>query len=214
MVDQVSIINGAIGLIGGDALATIPANINDASVPKNARWALRLYPTVYEATLSLWPWTDAVRRRVAGKHGETPAFGYSAQYELAEDELKVCGVRACGLSWRREGRFILHSGGDTLSIMTINRVSPEHLNAVTAELISARLAHRMSVALSDSAAKQEVIKKHVMDALREALSTDSWEGSSEQLLTSGWWLAAHTSYRPEVDALGESRPGMGWLEQA
>lgn len=214
MVDQVSIINGAIGLIGGDAIAIVPADINNSNVPSRTRWALRLYPTVYDATLSLWPWNDARRRRLAGKSGEAPAFGYSAQYALMDGELKVCGVRSQGMPWKREGRFILHSGGDTLPIMTINRVAAEQLNGVTAELVSARLAHRISVAMSDSAAKQEVLKVHVKDALREALSVDGWEGSSEQLLSSGWWLAAQTSYRPEVEVLGDVRPGWGWLEQA
>lgn len=210
MVDKVSMINSALALCGGEAISTIPSTINDTSVPPRTRWALRLWDQNYDATLSLWPWNDARARYAVPKHGVAPAFGYAAQYELDPKVLKVFAVQNCGRPWTREGRYVLHDGGDTLNIRTIDRVQPEMLNGATADLVSARLAHRVAVALSDSAAKQELLKKNLREQLTESLLTDNWEGSSEAMLQSGWWQAATTSYSPELEAIGE--PKYGWLE--
>lgn len=213
MVDQVSIINGAIGLVGGEAISSVPADINNSEIPNQSRWCVRLYASVYESTLSLWPWNDARRRRVAEKRGEAPAFGYAAQYALQPDELKVCGVRNLGKSWKREGRFILHDGGPTLSIITITRVPAEQLNALTADLVSARLAYRAASAMTEmAAARKAELRQGVQDRLLEALSADNWEGSSEQVLSSGWWLASMSGYRPEIEAIGDGVGRGGWLE--
>lgn len=213
MVDQVSIINGAIGLVGGEAISSVPTNINNSNIPNRSRWAVRLYAGVYESTLSLWPFNETLGRRVAGKSGGAPAFGYTAQYALEPDELKVCGVQCYGKPWKREGQFILHDGGDTLNIMTIRRVPAELLNAMTADLVSARLAYRIASAMTEiAAARKAELKQHVRDQLLESVSSNSWEGSSEQMLSSGWWLAAQSSYSPEHDAIAVGNTRTGWLE--
>lgn len=213
MADAVGIVNGAIGLVGGEAISSLPAlsEINNANIANRSRWAVRLYANTFDSTLSLWAWNDARARRVAGKAGEAPAFGFSARYPLEADELKVCGVRACGKTWMREGRFILHSGGDSLPIMTIRRVPAEQLSGPLAELVSARLAHRVAAGLGDiSAAKKQELKQHAKDQLTEALMADSWEGGGEVMRESDWWLATQTSYRPELDGYGEAS---SWAEQ-
>lgn len=211
---KVGIINTAAGLIGSDGIAALPsdADLNSQQVAKFARWALRLYDQQYEATLSLWPWNDARRRYQLPAHGTPPAFGHSAQYELDPAILKVVGVRNYGNPWEREGRFILHSGGATINVITIDLVPEEQLNAVTANLVSARLAQACAIAMAESAAKQARCVEAAKTALNEALNADNWEGSSEQLLQSGWALAAYTSY--PIERLGWGDGSAGWLEAA
>jgi nitrogen fixation protein len=215
MVDKVTIINGALGLVGGEAISAIPTNINDASVANRSRWGMRLYPIAYESVLGAWPWNDARRRRQLNKSGEAPAFDYSNQYELEEDVLRVVAVRSQGYPWEREGRFVLCDcgGSDTdskLNALTIVRVPEEQLMGQVAAAVSAELAHRISMAVNDSQNRKDAAKKDARDALIAAAQSDGWEASAQQLLASGWYLAAKTSYAP--DDLWQPRPGYAWLE--
>lgn len=212
MASQVEIINGALGLVGGEAIAQVPADINNSAIPSRSRWAVRLYNVAYESVLGAWPWADARRRYQLTKSGTAPAFDYTGQYELDAKILRVHAARTLGYPWEREGRLLLcSSGADKLNIVAIERVAPEQLIGIVADAVSARLAHRISMAASEGEGKQERLKKHARDCLVEAAQSDNWEGSSEQLMSSGWWLAAKTSYAPEE--IGQPRPGMSWLEE-
>lgn len=202
MVDKVTIVNGAIALVGGDAVAFIPNTnqIDDSKVSSRSRWGVRLFDTALGGVLSSWPFNDARGRRLLQRDPVAPAFGYSARYQLPPEVLKVVAVQGC--SWTREGRYILCNGGDSIRAVTIERVAPEQLNELVADAVSGRLAHRMSIALDESISKQQVREKWAKTVLIEAAQGDNWEASSEILMTSGWMLAAQTAYAPELTALG------------
>lgn len=214
MVDKVSIANGAIGLVGGEAIASWPTDINNASVASRSRWAVRLFDTALGAVLSSWPFSDCRRRYNLPRSGTAPAFGYSAQYELDSKILKVVALRCPG-AFEREGRFLLANGAETINAIVCERVAAEQLNELVADAVSARLAHRIAMAIGESQAKQDAMKKHARDVMLEATMGDNWEGGSQLLLTSGWTLAAQTSYAPERTALGDAWGGDGptrpWL---
>ncbi len=200
MVDKVSIANGALALLGGTAIAAWPdpTQINSSSsIDNRSRWAVRLFDAAYDGVLMKWPFAEARGRWAIGRHGEAPAFGWSSQYELDPKVLKVVAAR-CG-GWEREGRRVLADAGDSLQVRTIDRVPEGSIGALLADAVSARLAWRISMALSDSQSKQDARKRDAQDALLEAVQNDNWEGAAEQLVGSGWMLAQQTSYPRELD---------------
>ncbi len=211
MVGKLDIVNGALGLCGGERLASLPPVTNHSTVVSRSRWAMTLYDQTYEKVLGAWPFNDCRRRRQATKHGDAPAFDYSGKYELKPEVLRVVAVRSCGYPWEREGRFVLCSSGQNpIDMVTIERVAEEQLMGALSWAVSTALAHAISMAINDSQNRQDARKADAKDALLEACMSDNWEVSSQQMATSGWWLAARTSYAPED--MGAVRPGRSWLE--
>lgn len=194
MASKRDIFNGAFTIIG-DAAITDPDKDDDAGVIRD------IYSQVYDNTLLLYPWNDAMRRQSLPLVNEAPAFGFSKKYRLPTSPL-VClrvlmaggepseffarwgsGVPGRGRmvapavpGWKVEGEFILTDFGEPLDIVFIARVNEGSLRGHLAKVMSYEIADEIAFKRTSSARLAELVTKKAESVVSSARSVDAQEG--------------------------------------
>lgn len=95
---EVDIANMALGYLGVDPIVSLD---EDDLIETN-------YATIRDACLEDKDWTFATKRANLLSYSTTaPAFGYSYQYLLPTDTIRVIEVNENKYEWVKEGRYIL-----------------------------------------------------------------------------------------------------------
>ena len=188
------IFNDAFTIVG-DAAITDPDVDDDAGVIRD------IYDQVYDNSLMLHPWNDAVRRQSLPLSAEVPAFGYAKKYRLPTSPF-VClrvlmaggepseffakwgsGVPGRGRmvapaipSWKVEGAFILTDFGAPLDIVFIARVGEGDLRSHVSEVVSNNIAAKIAFKRTSSNSFTQSVKKDATNVLSAARSVDAQEG--------------------------------------
>lgn len=193
MATKQQILDFAASLCGSDRIVD-PAGDGNAKT----RRIVGLYPFVYEQCLSVWPWACARSRRLLNVMEPTPEWGFSYQYALPGETLTIAAAQT-GTPWEVEKRHLLtNCPGPTLRVISIDTVTEEHLHPKVSEYVSFKLAYAASMGVSDSTSLQERLERKTREAFMEAAHAENAQGSSLDMLGSGWVLAMQTAYAPEL----------------
>ena len=172
MASVVDICNGSLNQLGASTILTLTED------SKNARLCNARYTQVRDSLFRSHLWNCLTKRVELAKDTEVPSWGFSYQFTLPADCLRVVTILNYDYDYKVEGRKILANHG-TLKIQYISRVEdPNQYDELLRETISAALSADIAYAVTSSNPVASNMYKLFQDKLREARFVDATEGQS------------------------------------
>lgn len=196
MASQVDICNRALIKLGAGQITSITDNT------KAARVLSGLWDTVRQAELSKRFWVFALTRTTMAALGTTPAWGFSYQYQLPTDFLKLAQINdifiAPGLMDYRngddspyaiEGETLLTDFGAPLKIRYVRDVTDAGtFDALFCDMLAARLAYEACYSITQSREGQNEAKEDYRASAREASISNAIAKPPQGLLDDSWMM--------------------------
>jgi hypothetical protein len=172
MASVVDICNGALNQLGASTILTLTED------SKNARLCNARYTQVRDSLFRSHLWNCLTKRVELAKDTEVPSWGFSYQFTLPADCLRVVTILNYDYDYKVEGRKILANHG-TLKIQYIARIEdPNQYDELLRETISASLAADIAYAITSSNPTTQNMYNLFQEKLREARFVDATEGQS------------------------------------
>ena len=172
MASVVDICNGSLNQLGASTILTLTED------SKNARLCNARYTQVRDSLFRSHLWNCLTKRVELAKDTEVPSWGFSYQFTLPADCLRVVTILNYDYDYKVEGRKILANHG-TLKIQYISRVEdPNQYDELLRETISAALSADIAYAVTSSNPVANNMYKLFQDKLREARFVDATEGQN------------------------------------
>lgn len=178
----------AIGICSAALLQFGKAPINSFAEPGDtARLCANLYPIERDALLRENDWNFAKKRVLLAPTVDKPVFGFTAQFALPGDFLRLVsvgdwkvGMPNCG-QFKVEGRTILASG-TTLPLLYIFRNDSEPTwDSRAVELMTARMLWKLAYPVTQSTTLRDTLREEYTAMARAARAIDAQENPSVSL---------------------------------
>ena len=170
MASVVDICNTALNQLGASTILTLTED------SKNARLCNARYTQIRDAVFRSHPFNCLQKRVELSSSTTTPAWGYSFQYDLPGDCLRLLRILDYDSDHKVEGRSIL-SNNSSMNILYISRITdPNQYDELLRETISAALAADIAYAITSNNTTQQNMIALYQDKLRDARFVDSTEG--------------------------------------
>ena len=170
MASVVQICNSALNQLGASSITALTEN------SKNARLCNERYTTVRDAIFRSHPWNCLVKRIQLAKDTDTPAWGFTSQYTLPSDCLRVLQIKDYNLDYKIEGRKLLINEDTVFLIYLAQITDVNELDVLLRETISAGLASDISYAITSNLQVTKLMTEKYGLKLSEARHTDASEG--------------------------------------
>ena len=175
MASVVEICNTALNQLGATTILSLTED------SKNARLCNARYLNVRDALFRVHPWNCLQKRAVLASDVSTPAWGYSKQFTLPADCLRLLIVLNYDYDYKVEGRKILTNAND-MSILYVARITdPNEYDESLRELISAALAADIAYAVTSSNPVSQTMYQLYQEKLKDARFIDATEGQNTLL---------------------------------
>jgi hypothetical protein len=172
MASVVDICNGALNQLGASTILTLTED------SKNARLCNARFTQVRDAVFRSHPWNCLQKRVQLAADSDAPAWGFTTQYTLPADCLRVLTILDYDADYKIEGRKIL-TDNSTMKILYISRVTdPNEYDELLRETLSAALAADIAYAVTSSNPTASNMYKLFQDKLKDARFVDSTEGQN------------------------------------
>ena len=170
MASVVDICNTALNQLGASTILTLTED------SKNARLCNARYTQIRDAVFRSHPFNCLQKRVELSSSTTTPAWGYSFQYDLPGDCLRLLRILDYDSDHKVEGRSIL-SNNSSMKILYISRITdPNQYDELLRETISAALAADIAYAITSNNTTQQNMIALYQHKLRDARFVDSTEG--------------------------------------
>ena len=170
MASVIQICNSALNQLGASSITALTEN------SKNARLCNERYETVRDAVFRSHPWNCLVKRVQLAKDTETPAWGFTNQYTLPSDCLRVLQIKDYNLDYKIEGRKLLINEDTVFLIYLAQITDVNELDVLLRETISAGIASDISYAITANLQVTKLMTEKYGLKLSEARHTDASEG--------------------------------------
>lgn len=178
-VTSVSICSNALLMLGAQTINSF----NDADAQDRAKLCANLYPTIRDEVLRSHPWNSCVKRQLLAQDADVPAFGYTSQFQLPADFLRVLEVTQAGASidYLVEGRSIL-ANADTLELRYVfaNYIE-DTWDSLLVDLVTVNMAAILAYPVTQSAAVQQTWAQLAELKGKKARSTNGQEDPAQML---------------------------------
>jgi hypothetical protein len=172
MASEVDICNGALNQLGASTILSLTED------SKNARLCNARYTQIRDSIFRSHLWNCLMKRVELAKDTETPSWGFSYQFTLPADCLRVVTILNYDYDYKIEGRKILANHG-TVKIQYVSRVTdPNQYDELLRECISAGLAADIAYGITSSNPVSSNMYALFQDKLREARFVDATEGQN------------------------------------
>jgi len=172
MASVVDICNGALNQLGASTILTLTED------SKNARLCNARYTQVRDSLFRSHPWNCLIKRVELAKDTATPSWGFSYQFTLPADCLRVITILNYDHDYKIEGRKVLANHA-TVKIQYVSRVTDANeYDELLRETISASLAADIAFAVTSSNPTASNMYSLFQDKLREARFVDATEGQN------------------------------------
>lgn len=170
MASVVQICNGALNQLGASTILTL------AEDSKNARLCNARFENVRDAVFRSHPWNCLLTRIQIAADTATPAWGFTSQFTLPADCLRLIRLFDYDSDHVVEGRKIL-SNSSTMKILYISRVTdPNEYDESLREVLSSALAADIAYAVTSSNPVAQQMYVLFQEKLKDARFVDSTEG--------------------------------------
>ncbi len=185
---EVSICNAGLIELGEDTITALTDDL------KSARLCNQRYEALRDAVLRDAKWNFALERAQLAKLTSTPSFGFSSEFQLPTDCLRVLKTNDYLDTYKIEGRKIL-SDASSVKIQYIKRVTdPAQFDSMFAEALSARIAVALAIPLTDSDSRLASMKALYDERIGDARGTDAQENGSIEVYEATEWLNSRLGY--------------------
>lgn len=176
MPSQVSISNQALAAVGGNLIVSFSDGTTEANL------CAALWTSTVDTVLAAYPWPCAIKRASLAMLATSPAFGYSAAFQLPSDCLRVLDTDDDRRTWKREGRTLLADASAVSIRYLSNAADVQNFDAPLVATLAARMAAELAPAVAQSNSLTTSMWELYERKLKEARATLSLEGSSEAFL--------------------------------
>ena len=182
MASEVDICNQALVAVGEPRITSL-----DDAAPA-ARWCKEVYADSRDALLEETEWSFAIERAALAPLAEAPDWGYSHQFLLPADCLKILEAREDrqvntynDLDWRREGRKVV-CDASTIYIRYTRRVEdPSEFSPSFVKTLSSKVAWDISIAVAENRGLSADEARVFQSQLAKAESSDGQQGRSRRV---------------------------------
>lgn len=197
MASKTDIANRALTKLGEDRITDL---LDDT---ERARTINSLYGICRDAELRAHVWNFAVKRIKLPRLVSAPDFGFSFQYQLPSDLVKLVQVNdwwywrgnsdyytGSNAEFQVEGRLILTDYDAPLPIRYIASIDdPGLYDSLFVESFACRLAIECCERLTQSNTKMQSVQQQYVAAIREAVRADAIENPPQSLPDESWMLS-------------------------
>ena len=170
MASVVQICNSALNQLGASSITALTEN------SKNARICNERYETIRDAVYRSHPWNCLVKRVQLAQDSDTPAWGFSYQYTLPSDCLRVLQIKDYDADYKIEGRKLLIEQSTVYLIYLAIETDVNQLDILLRETISAALSQDIAYAITSNLQVAKLMAEKYQAKLSEARHTDASEG--------------------------------------
>jgi len=170
MASVVQICNSALNQLGASSITAL----TDDS--KNARLCNERYTTIRDAVFRAHPWNCLIKRIQLAQDTATPAWGFTYQYTLPADCLRILGIKDYNSDYKVEGRKLLIDESSVYLIYLAQITDVNELDVLLRETISAHLAQDIAYAITANLQVSKLMAEKYQAKLSEARHTDASEG--------------------------------------
>lgn len=172
MASVVDICNGALNQLGASTILSLTED------SKNARLCNARYTQVRDSIFRSHPWNCLQKRVQLPADTATPAWGFSYQYTLPSDCLRVLRILDYDSDYKVEGRKIV-TNNSSMKILYVARITdPNEYDELLRETLSAALAADIAYAVTSSNPLTQNMYNLLKDKLKEARFVDATEGQN------------------------------------
>jgi len=175
---SVQIANMALQILGAKPIVSFTEGTKFATMIES------VYDTERDATQRAYPWNFAAKRAALARLETVPAFGFSSQFQLPSDCLRVLEVFP-ETDFKIEGRMLLCDLTAVSIGYTARIESPVTWDANFKSAFAAKLAMRIAYAATELPGMLDRARAAYADALGEARTTDAQEGAIQSALGTG-----------------------------
>ena len=179
MASQVDICNLALTAIGHKTIASIDEQT------EGARKCAVYYQQAVDETLRAYNWNCATARASLAQETATPVFGYSYQYALPNDCLRVLQLERLDLEFKVEGKKLL-TNESSAKILYIRRIGAGEMDPLLVGAVAARLAYELAYAISNNRGLAELMLQVYEQKKLEAACIDAQEGTPDEIEVDSW----------------------------
>ena len=172
MASIVDICNGALNQLGATTILSLTED------SKNARLCNSRYTQVRDALFRSHPWNCLQKRIELAADSVAPAWGFSYQYTLPADCLRLLVILDYDSNYKVEGRKVL-SNTSSMKILYVARVTdPNEYDELLRETLSAALGADIAYGVTSSSPVTQNMYTLFQNKLRDARFVDSTEGQN------------------------------------
>jgi len=172
MASVVDICNGALNQLGASTILSLTED------SKNARLCNARYTQVRDSVFRSHPWNCLQKRVQLPADTATPAWGFSYQYTLPSDCLRVLRILDYDSDYKVEGRKIV-TNNSSMKLLYVARITdPNEYDELLRETLSAALAADIAYAVTSSNPLTQNMYNLFKDKLKEARFVDATEGQN------------------------------------
>jgi hypothetical protein len=172
MASIVDICNGALNQLGASTILTLTED------SKNARLCNARFTQVRDSIFRSHPWNCLQKRVELAADSDTPAWGFTSQFTIPADCLRVLTILDFDSDYKIEGRKIL-TDNSSMKILYISRVTdPNEYDELLRETLSAALAADIAYAVTSSNPVAKNMYDLFQEKLKDARFVDSTEGQN------------------------------------
>ncbi len=176
-VSAVEICNNALIKLGSNTITSLTDDT------KPARLCNKMYTIMRDDLLRAHPWNFAIGRATLAQLEAAPAFGFSFQYQLPSDSLRVLKLNTSHIPYRIEGRKLL-TDSNTVELIYIKRVTDEaQFDSNYSNILALRIAAQLAYVITNSVRLAESLKQEFRLELNRAKMNDAQEDSIHILQT-------------------------------
>lgn len=179
MASQVEICNMALASLGHKTITAI----TEAS--EGARKCRVFYQAAVDETIRDYNWNCATARAELAADSVAPSFGWSYQYPLPVDCLRVLQMERLDLKFKIEGRKLL-TDESSCKILYLKRISTGEMDALLTGAVAARLAAEIAFPLSNNRGLANDMWKLYEAKKQEAGFVDAQEGTPDTPEVDSW----------------------------
>ena len=183
-LSKTMICNMAIGWLGGTLVTSVE---NDAS--PEAALCRTNYDVCRDAVLEERNWSFAIVRKALAPSGTPPDFGFTNQFTLPADCVRVVDVSTNptfnrGIDWEKEGNQLL-ADTTVLYIKYVGQVEDEtKFSDGFAQAFAARIAMEIALPLTNSPEFQQQMQQLYAVKLERAGTLDGMQGTNKPTMKS------------------------------
>ncbi|CNK10251.1 Uncharacterised protein [Yersinia aldovae] len=176
MASDISICSNALLVLGAHPINSFTENTD------HARLCANTYPSVRDDLLRKHPWNCAVFRISLAPSDTPPVFGYSNQFPVPSDCLRILSVGAEGyeIPYQVEGKYIL-ANTNAVMLRYIKRIDEASWDSALVQVAEVAMMARLAYAVTGSASLRDSMAQEAAFALRQAKSIDGQEEPPEEL---------------------------------
>lgn len=170
MASVVQICNSALNQLGAASITALTDN------SKNARLCNERYNTVRDSVFRSHPWNSLIKRIQLAQNTTTPVYGFSYQFNLPSDCLRVLTIDAYNSDFKVEGRKILCNESSIKLVYVSQVTDPNEMDVLLRETIAAALAADIAYAITANLQVTKLMQERYEFKISEARHADASEG--------------------------------------